>query len=136
MKLIVIYWNAGNHAQKLAQAEALRNARSTQPLDRNSTSQNDEIVHAIYASGAPNERWVNEEQPKVVKKCETVGCVKAASTVLKYLDEDVDPCDNFYEFACGNYLRDTVIPEDKVIVFVNLFHQISHNQLIDWLFMY
>lgn len=26
------------------------------------------------------------------------------------LDESINPCENFYEFACGHYIRDTVIP--------------------------
>lgn len=114
MKLICIYWNAGNHAQKLAQAEALRNSQSPQHSGQNLTSQNyqtpgqqtAEIVHAIYPNDAPSDRWPQEERPKAKKMCETAGCVKAASKVLKYLDENVDPCDNFYEFACGKYLQE------------------------------
>lgn len=54
-----------------------------------------------------------EQQPKPAPTCETPGCVKAASNILKEIDEAVDPCDNFYEFACGKYIREAMIPEDK-----------------------
>jgi endothelin-converting enzyme/putative endopeptidase len=32
------------------------------------------------------------------------------------LSEDVDPCVNFYEFACNSWIKNTVIPEDKSAV--------------------
>lgn len=84
------------------QAEPLRNSRSTAvPRD----------YLPVRSENSSNIRPV-KEQPK----CETFGCIKASSRVISYIDESVDPCDNFYEFACGNYIRSTQIPEDKVIV--------------------
>ncbi|XP_046983494.1 neprilysin-2-like isoform X1 [Schistocerca americana] len=45
--------------------------------------------------------------------CLTPGCVRAASEVLDKMDPSADPCDDFYQYACGNYLRTTNIPDDK-----------------------
>lgn len=53
-------------------------------------------------------------QQKSAPMCESHGCINAASKILQQLDESVDPCENFYEFACGSYIKETMIPEDKV----------------------
>lgn len=45
--------------------------------------------------------------------CTTDICLEEATRMLSFLDESVDPCENVYDFACGKFLRDTVIPEDK-----------------------
>lgn len=85
--------------------------------------------------------------------CLTKGCVQAASKMLDQMDENVEPCDDFCElhnkfynyffviaicnklnsytvrkkstdnFACGSFVDDTIIPDDKVSV--NTFSVIS-----------
>lgn len=45
--------------------------------------------------------------------CLSPGCIHTASKVLEYMDPNVDPCDDFYEFTCGNFLKKTTIPDDK-----------------------
>ncbi|XP_014207874.1 neprilysin-2-like [Copidosoma floridanum] len=46
-----------------------------------------------------------------------------ASSILENMDPTVEPCDDFYRFACGGFLRDTMIPDDKTSV--NTFSIIS-----------
>lgn len=53
-----------------------------------------------------------------------------ASRLLKNMDREVEPCDDFYDFACGGFLKSTIIPDDKTTV--NTFTGISdelQNQL-------
>lgn len=45
--------------------------------------------------------------------CVTSECISSASRVLRYINESVDPCDDFFEFACGTFLETTNIPDDK-----------------------
>lgn len=76
-------------------------------------------VHVVTAE-------TSKDKPRDNKKeevCLTPGCVHAASKMLEQMDQTVEPCDDFYEFACGQYVEDTIIPDDKVSV--NAFSVIS-----------
>ncbi|KAI8795245.1 neprilysin-1, partial [Biomphalaria glabrata] len=45
--------------------------------------------------------------------CLSKGCVNAASRLLTSIDPSVHPCDDFFDFACGNWNKMNVVPEDK-----------------------
>ncbi|XP_015111047.1 neprilysin-2 isoform X3 [Diachasma alloeum] len=51
------------------------------------------------------------EEPHRV--CTTKVCNDTASMIITKMDRKVKPCDNFYRFACGNYLNNTLIPPDR-----------------------
>lgn len=44
--------------------------------------------------------------------CTTIPCLHAASRIYQYINPNVDPCNNFYEFACGNFLKHAHGDED------------------------
>lgn len=48
--------------------------------------------------------------------CVTPVCLSESESVLAKLDETVLPCEDFYRFACGNFLNETKIPDDKTSV--------------------
>lgn len=45
--------------------------------------------------------------------CLSSTCIYTASEVIRALDETQNPCEDFYEFACGGWLRNNPIPEGK-----------------------
>lgn len=47
------------------------------------------------------------------KVCTSTICAHEATIMKRYLDERIQPCENFFEFACGGFVRNTVLPEDK-----------------------
>ncbi|XP_031370776.1 neprilysin-4-like isoform X2 [Apis dorsata] len=53
--------------------------------------------HAFW-KGEGNEWAIREAQAKIM---------------LKYMDKSTDPCEDFYQFACGNWARHNPIPKDK-----------------------
>lgn len=55
--------------------------------------------------------------------CLTTGCIATATRILNAIDESIEPCDDFYQFACGKFVRETYIPDDKLTV--DTFNKLS-----------
>ncbi|XP_051895036.1 endothelin-converting enzyme 1-like isoform X2 [Pristis pectinata] len=63
------------------------------------------------------------------KVCLTESCIKIASTLLQSLDHSVDPCHNFYNYACGGWIKANPLEDGKSRQ--GVFHSIwDHNQVI------
>ncbi|XP_053687321.1 neprilysin-1-like [Sabethes cyaneus] len=45
--------------------------------------------------------------------CLSEECVRTASSLLAAMDQSVDPCEDFFQFACGTWNKKHVIPEDR-----------------------
>ena len=46
--------------------------------------------------------------------CLTESCVQLAAKVLSGLDQSINPCQDFYNFTCGNWIYNTIIPQGIV----------------------
>ncbi|KAL3101001.1 hypothetical protein niasHS_001461 [Heterodera schachtii] len=44
--------------------------------------------------------------------CLTPICVHTAAIILNSMNSSVDPCDDFFEYACGNWIKQHPIPDD------------------------
>lgn len=82
-------------------------------------------------------RWFNESRYLVREEsnnhvCKTDGCQSAIEQIRSFYDPYEDACDDFYQFACGGFLKRTVIPKSRVAV--NVFTEIV-DTLLDQLKM-
>jgi chemotaxis protein histidine kinase CheA len=45
------------------------------------------------------------------KICQSPHCLKVAKSIKDALNTSADPCDNYYEYACGNWIKEHKIPK-------------------------
>ena len=45
--------------------------------------------------------------------CLSEACIDSSHRLLKNMDLKVDPCEDFYRYSCGNYIKEAIIPDDK-----------------------
>ncbi|MBN3308558.1 NEP protein, partial [Amia calva] len=43
--------------------------------------------------------------------CKTADCAKSAARIIENMDISANPCQNFYQYACGGWLKKNIIPE-------------------------
>ncbi|XP_058575357.1 membrane metallo-endopeptidase-like 1 isoform X2 [Neofelis nebulosa] len=65
-----------------------------------------------------DEKTLVERKPRAIQRpqvtgeiCTTPGCVIAAARILRNMDPSGEPCEDFYQYACGGWLQHHVIPE-------------------------
>lgn len=66
------------------------------------------ISTIVLAALFTHEKIVNS----VDDTCSSPYCIKAADYLLSSIDQSVEPCEDFYQFTCGAWLKNTRIPDD------------------------
>ncbi|CAB3411358.1 unnamed protein product [Caenorhabditis bovis] len=61
--------------------------------------------------------------------CLTPNCIRLAANILNNMNREANPCDDFYEFACGRYARQKVVAEHekKVTVLSEMKKELDHH---------
>ncbi|CAF1080903.1 unnamed protein product, partial [Rotaria sordida] len=66
--------------------------------------------------------------------CVTPYCIKAANYLLESINKTVNPCDNFFEFACGTWLKKNRIPDDAASHdIINILRNQLDSDIVDML---
>ena len=47
------------------------------------------------------------------KVCLSKHCIGASNRIFEYMDDEIDPCDDFNKFACGGFEKKSIIPDDQ-----------------------
>lgn len=66
------------------------------------------IVENGFGSTIPN---TTKDVPGEI--CLTKTCIQLSNQLFDNMNTAADPCDDFYEFTCGNFILNQEIPEDK-----------------------
>ena len=70
------------------------------------------VIVALSASlGVMNQR--SQTTSSTSQVCQSQECTKLSAAIISALDETVDPCQDFYNFSCGNWVQNTIIPNGK-----------------------
>lgn len=71
------------------------------------------VLLLIVAISSVSSFAVQTKQNLNENVCSTPKCVQIASQTIQRMDFSVNPCDDFYQFACGGFVKNTKIPDDK-----------------------
>jgi len=64
----------------------------------------------LAATGLTSSAVLKESKQDI---CLTPECAVAAASIIKAMDVEAEPCEDFYQFACGGWMDSNVIPDGK-----------------------
>ncbi|OUM66188.1 hypothetical protein PIROE2DRAFT_6618 [Piromyces sp. E2] len=82
---------------------------------RNSEINFSEKTNEIENLDEETTEYFNEEVSEIITNdniCNTQECLDISNKIIDSIDSSVDPCDDFFEFTCGNYMKTHVPDED------------------------
>ncbi|XP_070516184.1 neprilysin-4 isoform X3 [Cardiocondyla obscurior] len=100
--------NGTKCVEKRSKEKSLKKIREEDKLFSSVNETRLSVVDAIKDDQAPNLRtfWKDEENATSIREAR-------ARIMLRYMDESMDPCQDFYQYACGNWAKRNPIPKDK-----------------------
>ncbi|XP_074654372.1 endothelin-converting enzyme homolog isoform X2 [Tubulanus polymorphus] len=69
------------------------------------------VILSILLSAAPKTKEVHKIIDKTKDYCVSPTCITVASRIINAMDRGVNPCDDFYTYACGGWIKTHPIPE-------------------------
>ncbi|XP_017119291.1 neprilysin-1 [Drosophila elegans] len=79
----------------------------------------------------PNGRWSQDSgsaQGSLDNICMSQECVRTAASLLSAMDLNADPCEDFFQYACGTWNKMHPIPEDRSSI--STFEVLSDQQQV------
>lgn len=63
--------------------------------------------------------------------CQTAACIATAADVLDTINQAIDPCDNFYNFACGGLINSTLLSDEMMTLnqYAKVYHKLVRQLL-------
>lgn len=73
-----------------------------------------------------------ETKENKVNYCSTAACLDVAAALKQNMNESIDPCEDFYHYSCGNWIKNNPIPpsETLFVTFVKVANENDQKLLL------
>ena len=69
--------------------------------------------NSLEKDGGDSQNEKSTFKPEVKDICLSKQCIAASHRIFQLMNESADPCDDFSQFSCGRFFKETIIPDDK-----------------------